>query len=125
MTASDDTSRRPGPALTPAQAEWADELTISWVAAFKKSATTLALLEIVHEHGPVPAAEISRHLEQRTGWTLTERGLYRTLRRLADSEVLQIIPVEVARTGVRRHDFQLTDVGRVHRERIRRMHDAV
>lgn len=70
---------------TPEDTEWAQELARSWVEVYKKSATTLALLRIVRDHDPIPAAGIAPHFAERTGWTLTDRGLYRSLRRLTDS----------------------------------------
>ncbi|MDN6330480.1 MAG: PadR family transcriptional regulator [Brachybacterium sp.] len=101
-------------------AEWAEELARSWVEVYKKSATTLALLRIIRRHGPLAAAGISPRFTETTGWTLTDRGLYRTLRRLADSGVLTSAKVEVARTGAKRQDFSLTPVGRAYLERIER-----
>lgn len=101
-------------------AEWVEELAHSWVEVYKKSATTLALLRIVREHGPVPAAGIAPRFAETTGWTLTDRGLYRTLRRLADSGVLRLEKVDVARTGAKRQDFALTPVGLAYLQRIER-----
>jgi len=106
------------PLPSPEDAEWVEELTRSWVEVYKKSATTLALLRIVREHGALPAAHIAPRFAEATGWTLTERGLYRTLRRLADSGVLQLTKVDVARTGAKRQDFSLTPVGFAYLERI-------
>ena len=105
---------------SPEDAEWAEELSRSWVEVYKKSATTLALLRVVREHGPVPAAGIAPRFTQATGWTLTERGLYRTLRRLAEAGVLRLTKVDVARTGAKRQDFALTPVGHAYLERIER-----
>lgn len=102
----------------PEDGEWADELARSWVEVYKKSATTLTLLRIVRDHGPIPAADIAPRYATMTGWTLTGRGLYRTLRRLADSGVLSLEKVDVARTGAKRQDFALTPVGRAFLERI-------
>ncbi|MDN5688296.1 MAG: hypothetical protein L0G94_16695, partial [Brachybacterium sp.] len=94
-------------APSPEDAEWAEELARSWVEVYKKSATTLALLRIVRAHGPISAAAIAPRFAETTGWTLTDRGLYRTLRRLADSGVLSLEKVDVARTGAKRQDFAL------------------
>lgn len=103
---------------TSEEAEWAEELARSWVEVYKKSATTLALLRIIRAEGPIAAAGIAPRFAEATGWTLTDRGLYRTLRRLAESGVLSSAKVEVARTGAKRQDFSLTPVGRSYLERI-------
>lgn len=100
--------------------EWAEELARSWVEVYKKSATALALLRIIREEGPISAGGIAPRFAEVTGWTLTDRGLYRTLRRLADSGVLNSQKVEVARTGARRQDFSLTPVGLAYLARIER-----
>lgn len=106
------------PPLTPEDAEWADELASSWIEVYKKAATTLALLRLVRDHGPVSAQQISLLFADTTGWTLSERGLYRTLRRLAQTGSLEISRVEVPRTGAKRQDFSLTGVGHAYLQRI-------
>lgn len=107
-----------GTDLSAEDAEWAEELARSWIEVYKKSATTLALLRIVQQHGPIPASGIAPLFTQSTGWSLTDRGLYRTLRRLADSGVLRLEKVDVARTGAKRQDFALTPLGIAHLARI-------
>ncbi|GAA4529074.1 hypothetical protein GCM10023160_27720 [Brachybacterium paraconglomeratum] len=98
--------------------EWVQELARSWIEVYKKSATTLSLLRIIREHGPISAAGIAPLFAETTGWTLTDRGLYRTLRRLAESGVLSLEKVDVARTGAKRQDFALTPVGLAYLARI-------
>lgn len=99
--------------------EWLDELVASWVEVYKKSATTLILLQIIDTRGPTSASEIGAELQRRTGWTLTERGMYRTLNRLASSDLLHVDGVPVARTGLQRKNFSLTAFGRRYLERIK------
>ena len=108
----------PAPTLAAEDVEWVEELTSTWVEVYKKSATTVALLRILRERGPLPAAEIAPLLVERTGWDFTERGLYRTLRRLAGAGVLHVQKVPVARTGAMRQDFDLTGVGIAYLEQI-------
>lgn len=103
---------------SPEDAEWAEELARSWVEVYKKSATTLALLRLVRAHGPISAHDLAPLFIETTGWSLSDRGLYRTLRRLAQSGALEISQVDVPRTGAKRQDFVLTDVGRSYLERI-------
>lgn len=92
--------------------EWLDELVTGWVEVYKKSMTTLVLLRIVADLAPVPAATIRAELAARTGWQLTERGLYRTLKRLAGSDLLAVETIPVERTGRPRKDYALTGLGR-------------
>ena len=54
----------------------------------------------------------------RTGWTLNERGLYRTLKRLAASDLLAVESVPVERTGLPRKDYRLTDLGEIYLARL-------
>lgn len=91
--------------------EWLDELVTGWLEVYKKSMTTLVLLRIVADHGPAPAATIGPEFTDRTGWRVTERGLYRTLKRLSGSDLLSVESVPVARTGRPRKDYVLTDLG--------------
>lgn len=100
--------------------EWAAELARSWTEVYKKSITTLMLLRIVGAHGPLSAARIAPLYTEATGWTITERGLYRTLRRLAETGALRIQKADVARTGAKRQDFELTPLGAAQLELIER-----
>lgn len=81
--------------------------------------TTLVLLGIVGERGPIPADVIGRALIESTGWGLTERGLYRTLRRLAATGLLTASEVAVPRTGAKRKNYELTPLGARYLARIR------
>lgn len=98
--------------------EWLDELVFSWTEVYKKSMTTLVLLRVVDERGPIATDGIAAELQERTGWGLTERGLYRTLRRLASSGLLATTAEAAARTGVKRKLFTLTGVGQQYLERL-------
>jgi len=46
-----------------------------------------------------------------TGWSLTERGTYRTIRRLASAGLLSMNEVGAARTGAKRKEYHLTERG--------------
>lgn len=98
--------------------EWLDELVTGWVEVHKKSMTTLVLLRIVADRAPAPAAEIAAEFTDRTGWTISERGLYRTLKRLAGSDLMTVEAVPVERTGRPRKDFTLTELGRRYLARL-------
>lgn len=98
--------------------EWLDELVRSWTEMYKKSITTLVLLRVIDKAGPVAAGDIGPAFTEETGWQLTERGLYRTLRRLAASGLLVTTETVVPRTGAKRKDFELTPFGTQYLERI-------
>lgn len=98
--------------------EWVDELVSGWVEVHKKSMTTVVLLRIVDAHAPVTAATIGAEFSARTGWTLNERGLYRTLKRLAAGDLLAVESVPVERTGLPRKDYRLTDLGQTYLARL-------
>lgn len=91
--------------------ELLDELVRGWVEVYKKSATTLVLLRLIAEAGEVDTSTIAETLIDRTGWEHTERGLYRTLRRLRGLGLLSVREEPGRRTGAQRHLYGLTDRG--------------
>lgn len=97
--------------------ELLDELHRGWVEVYKKSATTLVLLRIVAEE-PADTATIGAELARRTGWELTERGLYRTLRRLAGLGVLTVHETPGRRTGAQRNVYEVSGRGVALLERL-------
>lgn len=98
--------------------ELLDELVRAWVETHKKSATTLVLLRFIAEAGPVATATIAETLAHRTGWEPTERGLYRTLRRLRGLGLLAVHEQPGHRTGAQRHIYELTSRGAAYLHRI-------
>ncbi len=98
--------------------EWLDELLTRWTEVYKKSMTTLVILRLVDEEAPIDVATLVPAFGESTGWTVTERGLYRTMKRLASSGLLHTDEVKVARTGAKRKDYSLTPAGRAYLERI-------
>lgn len=97
--------------LGQAEREWVEELAHSWVEVYKKSATTLVLLRHIRAAGPVSVGDVREHFLASTGWSISERGLYRTLKRLADSGLLVTTQTSVPGTGARRKDFALSSAG--------------
>lgn len=93
-------------------------LVDSWVETYKKSAVTMVLLSVIAEHGPATAAEIAVGVESTTGWTLTERGLYRSLRRLASMGAVTVTEVDAPRTGAKRKLYELSTFGAEYRRRL-------
>lgn len=98
--------------------ELLDELVGAWVEVHKKSATTLVLLRAIAEASPVANSTIAETLAHRTGRELTERGLYRTLRRLRGLGLLAVHEQPGRRTGAQRHVYELTGRGTAYLRRI-------
>lgn len=103
--------------------EWLEELVRSWTEVYKKSLTTLGLMRAVAELAPAPANAIGERLTEATGWSLTDRGLYRTLRRLTGMGLLRAEEVAVPRTGAKRKDYSLTTLGAAYLARIEEVVD--
>ena len=68
--------------------EWIDELVATWTAMYKKSMTTVLVLKLIAAAGQSSVEEIREMLDSATGWSFTERGLYRTMRRLTSLGLL-------------------------------------
>lgn len=98
--------------------ELLDELVRAWVDVYKKSATTTVLLRFIADNGPVDTPTIADTLARRTGWQLTERGLYRTLQRLSGQGLLSVHKLPGHRTGAQRHMYEISDRGSTYLQRI-------
>jgi DNA-binding PadR family transcriptional regulator len=98
-------------AETPEEREWLDYRVDSWVETYKKSMLTPIALSLVAEHQPAEISTIAEAVAAATGWQVTERGLYRTIKRLQDSDLLQSEAVDAPRTGAKRKLLSLTPLG--------------
>ena len=91
--------------------EWLDARVESWVETYKKAMLTPAILALIAEHQPAGISTITDALAQRTGWQITERGLYRNVKRLQDSGFIANTDVSAPRTGAKRKELSLTTLG--------------
>lgn len=91
--------------------EWVEARIESWVETYKKSMLTPVILRVVETAQPVTVARIAAAVASATGWTITERSMYRSLKRLQDSGFLQSAEVAAPRTGAKRKEISLTAVG--------------
>lgn len=98
-------------APTPEEQEWLDHRVDSWVETYKKSMLTPVTLSLVATHQPAEISTIAEAVTAATGWQITERGLYRTIKRLQDSDLLQSTAVDAPRTGAKRKLLSLTPLG--------------
>ena len=98
-------------ALSPEEREWLDHRVDSWVETYKKSMLTPVTLSLVAKYQPAEISTIAEAVTAATGWQITERGLYRTIKRLQDSGFLQSTAVDAPRTGAKRKMLSLTPLG--------------
>lgn len=91
--------------------EWMADRIDSWVETYKKSMLTPVILTLVARHQPTSIATVTELLGANTGWHVTERGLYRTVKRLVDSGLLHSVEVDAPRTGVKRKELTLSALG--------------
>lgn len=91
--------------------EWLEELVTQWTEVHKKSMTTLVLLRIIERSAPANADTIRPDFAAATGWELSERAVYRTLRRLAANGLLSTHEESAPKTGAKRKNYALTDLG--------------
>lgn len=91
--------------------EWLTGRVESWVETYKKAMLTPVLLRLVAIHQPLTIADLTHHLTSATGWQLTERGLYRSVKRLQDSGFITVEDVDAPRTGAKRKKLTLSPLG--------------
>lgn len=110
-TSRTNTSAESDAAPTPEEREWLDHRVETWVETYKKSMLTPVTLSLVATHQPAEISTIAEAVTAATGWQITERGLYRTIKRLQDSELLQSTAADAPRTGAKRKLLTLTPLG--------------
>lgn len=91
--------------------EWVEDRVFSWVETYKKAMLTPVILSLVSAHQPTSIADIAEGIVSAAGWQVTERGLYRTLKRLQAEGLLHGTDVDAPRTGAKRRELSLTDLG--------------
>ena len=91
--------------------EWVQARIESWVETYKKSMLTPVILQAVAASQPATVARVAALVASTTGWSVTERGLYRTLKRLQDTGFLHSVEVDAPRTGAKRKEMSLTALG--------------
>lgn len=91
--------------------EWLTHRIDSWVETYKKSMLTPVILDLVGRNQPVGISTVAELVTRATGWQVTERGLYRTCKRLQDSGLLTNIDTSAPRTGAKRKELSLSPLG--------------
>lgn len=100
--------------------EWLVAKIEQWVETYKKSMLTPVILGIVAARSQVTVAEVAAELNGRIGWTVTERGLYRTIRRLEHDGFLAAAEVAAARTGKKKKVLSVTEMGKIFLKEVMR-----
>ncbi len=90
--------------------ELVDEQAYSWLEMHKKSAVSYLVLEALSEK-KMWSKELVDWITKRTAWTITEKGLYRVLRRMQKQGSIIFDSQAAARTGAERKIYQMTTEG--------------
>ena len=90
--------------------ELVEEQAYSWLEVHKKSALSyLVLTALQKEH--MWSKDLGDWISQKTDWTVTEKGLYRLLRRMQKQGSIVFTSEPAARTGAERKVFKITAEG--------------
>ena len=92
--------------------ELIDEQAYSWLEMHKKSALSYLVLNALEEK-EMWSKDLESWILQKTGWTITEKGLYRVLRRMHKQGNVAFKSEAAARTGAERKVYRMTPEGKV------------
>lgn len=87
-----------------------DEQVYSWTEMYKKSAISFLVLAALATKN-MWSKDIGGWIRQTSGWEMSERSLYRVLRRMEKQGSIEFTTEPVARTGAERKVFALTSEG--------------
>ena len=97
--------------MTDESRELIDEQSYSWLEMHKKSALSFLVLSAL-EKEPMWSKDLTQWITRTTGWTITEKGLYRVLRRMQKQGNIIFSLEAAARTGAERKVYQVTPEGK-------------
>ncbi|MEK7599803.1 MAG: PadR family transcriptional regulator [Patescibacteria group bacterium] len=95
-----------------------DEQVYSWLETHKKSGLSYAVLRLL-KHKPMWSKDLTEQLTAVTGWQISERALYRLLRRMQKQGLVSHITEAAPRTGADRKVYRLTTEGELFSESIK------
>lgn len=87
-----------------------DEQVYSWTEMHKKSAVSFLVLAALATKN-MWSKDIGDWIRQTSGWEMSERSLYRVLRRMEKQGSIEFTSEPVARTGAERKVFAITPDG--------------
>lgn len=80
------------------QTELIDEQFYSWLEVHKKSALSYVILSALSKK-EMWSQELTEWIIDKTGWSVTEKGLYRLLRRMQQADTIDFKQIAAKRTG--------------------------
>lgn len=99
--------------------EYENAILDQWLGIYKRSATTRILLEAV-AHAPSHSGEIHEFISKQIDgkWSINEKSMYRTLRRLKKLELVDYEEQQTPKTGLKKKVYSITESGAAVLERI-------
>ena len=94
------------------QTEFIDEQVYSWLEVHKKSALSYVILSALSKR-EMWSQELTEWIFNKTGWSVTEKGLHRLLRRMQQADTIDFKQIAAKRTGAKRKVFCITPNGKL------------
>lgn len=101
-----------------ASQELVDEQVYSWTEMHKKSAVSFLILSALKTKD-MWSRDLEEWIRQKAGWDLSERSLYRILRRMEKQGSIHFKSESAARTGAERKVYTMTTEGKALLEAMR------
>ncbi|MCA9329265.1 PadR family transcriptional regulator [Candidatus Saccharibacteria bacterium] len=91
--------------------ELVDEQAYSWTEMHKKSALSYLILAALQKQ-PMWSKELEKHIVTVTGWSISERALYRVLSRMHKQGSIEFTAESAERTGADRKVYAISPEGK-------------
>lgn len=93
-----------------AEQELVEEQAYAWVENHKKSALSYLILKALSTKS-MWSKDIETWVKNKSGWDISERGLYRVLSRMQKQGSIEFSSISAERTGADRKVYSLTPEG--------------
>lgn len=87
-----------------------DEQAYSWTEIHKKSALSYVILTALQKHS-MWSKELEKYITEITGWSISERALYRVLNRMHKQGSIEFTAESAERTGADRKVYAISPEG--------------
>ncbi len=91
--------------------ELVDEQAYSWTEMHKKSALSYLVLAALQKQ-PMWSKELEKYITNTTGWSISERALYRVLNRMHKQGSIEFTAESAERTGADRKVYAISHEGK-------------